>query len=762
MSRTFSIAAGILAVAAVVAVDPARLPAQDVIRLEGRPLSITPVFEPEDRPQVRVGEPPAAMLTAGGDTVVTCVAYSPDGKTLAVGDGPNRPICTFLGLPPINPNGGLIRLIDTATNRVRATLTPEKRAGHEYEVDRLWFSPDGKRLISLETDAIREEAGIRRTERFVVRDLARGGPGRVVAEREWSWHPYDVATDRLSMALIDRDGTARIRDVATGRERLSFRVSDDPGRAAYRVEFSPDGRILAVGLDDGAVILQDAGSGRRLASFAHRPREGFGFRIAAMAFAPDGRRLAVLGSFRVEDRKTPIPTPAARTPPATSEVRFFDVDARREEPGPRVRDGEEFHGLIFATDGKSLIAVGAYLTRVWDAATGEDRASSRRDAYSVCDLAISPDGKVLAVGEDSFIRLSDAATGRERVVLGPAFGPPARQFAFARDGKMLASTGTVLDLWDMRAALEPRPDEGHTDEVTSLAWSPDGKSLATGSVDRTVKVWDLATRKPRATLRGHEDAVASVAYAPDGRALVSGGWDATVRLWDPATATERARLAGHSGPVNAVAVSPDGRTIASGSGGYGDAGEVKLWDLAGGRLVATAMEKVPPVHAVAFAPDGSTLAIGRDDGMVALWDLAARRARTLPCNDPGDRDLRGVLCLAYAPDGRRLAAGRKDQTIRTWELLPDKEVPSIAMTHEEYVVAVAFSPDGKTLAACDRDGAVILRDAATGRELGRLASAADPWFTSLSFAPDGRHLAAGNRDRSISIYPIERTSRPGR
>ena len=197
--------------------------------------------------------------------------------------------------------------------------------------------------------------------------------------------------------------------------------------------------------------------------------------------------------------------------------------------------------------------------------------------------------------------------------------------------------------------------------------------------------------------------------------------------------------------------------IASGGGAYDRSGEVKLWDLASGRLVAAPLTKSSPVNAVAFSPDGANLAIGKDDGTVDLWDLAASKVRSLPSADPKDYSSRGVLCLAYSPDGRRLAAGRRDDTIRSWEVAQGRETPSATMTHEHFVVALAFSPDGKYLAASDWNDTIILWGADTGREMGRFKSPTG-WFTSLAFSPDGRSLAGGNRDATISVFAFEKYS----
>ncbi|WP_084763412.1 NACHT and WD repeat domain-containing protein, partial [[Scytonema hofmanni] UTEX B 1581] len=247
--------------------------------------------------------------------------------------------------------------------------------------------------------------------------------------------------------------------------------------------------------------------------------------------------------------------------------------------------------------------------------------------------------------------------------------------------------------------------QGHSELVISVAFSPDGKTLASGSADKTIKLWDVATGKISQTLTGHSKWVNSVAFSPDGKTLASGSADKTIKLWDVATGKLSQTLTGHSDGVYSVAFSPDGKTLASGSGDK----TIKLWDVATGKPSQTLTGHRDKVISVAFSPDGKTLASGSYDDTIKLWDMATGKpSQTLT----GHRDK--VNSVAFSPDGKTLASGSPDKTIKLWDVATGKLSQTLTGDSDE-VSSVAFSPDGKTLASGSADKTIKLWDVATGK-----------------------------------------------
>ncbi|MFN6445887.1 MAG: eIF2A-related protein [Nostoc sp. DedSLP05] len=323
---------------------------------------------------------------------------------------------------------------------------------------------------------------------------------------------------------------------------------------------------------------------------------------------------------------------------------------------------------------------------------------------------------------------------------------------FSPDGKTIAtaSNDTTIKLWDLKGKELTKSPLNHSAGVTSVVFSPDGKTLASVSKDKTVKLWDLKGKLLHTLKHGGE--VTTVAFSPDNKILASGSENKTVKLWDLKKGKELTKLPlKHDAEVTTVVFSPDSKTLAS----VTKDNAITIWNLQGDRLKSFIGHEAD-VTTVAFSPDGSTLASASKDNTVILWNLQGKLLQTFAGHEAG------VTSVAFSPDGNTLASTSKDKTVKLWSI--DGKLQKTFTQHNYTVTGVAFSPDGNTLASSSEDSTIRFWNLKAnflqtfrGHQADVLIAENKPVFTSVAFALPPQTcnlLVSGSKDKTVKLWSI--------
>ncbi len=641
-------------------------------------------------------EKPELVLQTGHSSVVTAIALSSDGKRIASGSLDKTVILwdvesgkqlrsfnghtEFITAVALSPDGLLlasgntddtIKLWQLNTGRELRTL-----AGHSNNVTAIAFHPDGSILVSASAD--------KTLKLWSVKD---GKELRTLTGHTETINAVSFSNDGRVIASVSDDKTVKLWDATSGKELATLTGHT---HKVHAVAFNPDRKTLASGSEDKTIKLWDATSGKEIRSFTNETEE-----ITKVAFDAEGKMLVGMSS---------------------SAIKFWEIASGKEVGSVTERNMGAFS---MAFDSKTnLLAIGGVDSNIklWDTQSNKKPSILRGYAYPAKFIAFSPDGRTLASSRLDGVRIWDGENGSNMRVITPSFGASVRSIAFSPDSRWIVvgssfqkefaefpdsikkqlgieETVPTIKVYELQTGNLVRVIKAHEDSINALAFSPDGKIIASGSVDKNIKLWDTETGTELRTLTGHVNKITSLAFRLDGKVLASGSDDKTIKVWETESGKELRSIAAHTHEVNSIAFSPDGKTLASCSFLV-----AALWDAESGQPIREFKGHSSMVTSVAFNRDGKQLATAGFDNLIKLWNVESGSVL---------QTLRGhsntVTSVAFSPVDNLLASASFDAKIKLWNQTSGSEIASlVALGNKDWAVVAPegrfdASPDGMKL-----------------------------------------------------------------